>query len=108
MNVRVFSIEPSRDANSYDAIVNIGEERHEFKLAVKTVLVADRAIQVTNGDEHFLATFRGNPAAALEISNLVSKVHNNEAIELPADVDGEAVSGQRSGEHFTFARCRLG
>ncbi|MBC6479910.1 MAG: hypothetical protein GDA56_21145 [Hormoscilla sp. GM7CHS1pb] len=74
MNVQVLAISPTSQFNAYDVKVNISEEQHDFRMTVKIVSVAGREIQVTNGDEKFLETFRFNQMVALEISKLVSKV----------------------------------
>ncbi|MGK7902829.1 MAG: hypothetical protein AB4352_15750 [Hormoscilla sp.] len=86
MNVQVIAISPTSQFNAYDVGVNIGEEQHDFKMTVKIVPVAGQEIQVTNGDENFLETFRFNWTVALEISKLVSKVYNNEEVKLPVEI----------------------
>jgi len=86
MNVQVLAISPTSQFNAYDVKVNIGEKQHDFRMTVKIVPVAGRELQVTNGDENFLETFRFNQMVALEISKLVSKVYNNEEVKLPAEI----------------------
>jgi len=86
MNVQVLAISPTSQCNAYDVKVNISEEQQDFRMTVKIVSVAGREIQVTNGDEKFLETFRLNQRVALEISKLVSKVYNNEDVKLPAAI----------------------
>lgn len=87
MNVKVISIEPKKEIGTFDVVVLIGTEQHHFTMTVLTDIIAGREIQVTNGDKHFSETFKFHQMIALKISKLVSKVYNNQAVELPLDVD---------------------
>jgi hypothetical protein len=86
MNVKVLSINPAKEIRTFDVVVLIGVEQHQFTMTVETDIIAHQEIQVTNGDEHFLKTFKFNQRVALGISKLVSKVYNGQAVELPADI----------------------
>lgn len=61
-------------------------------MKVKSFTVANQQIQVTNGDDNFSKIFRFNQIVASDICKLVSKVYNNQAVELPVDL------GLSSGE----------
>lgn len=87
MNVKVLSIEPRKETRIFDVLVLIGTEQHKFTMTVDSHLVANKEIQVTNGDKHFSETFKFHQMIALKISKLVSKAYNNQAVELPIDVD---------------------
>ena len=87
MNVKVLSIEPKKEIGRFDVVVLIDTDQHHFTMTVLTDIVAGREIQVTNGDKHFSQMFKFHQMIALKISKLVSKVYNNQTIELPLDVD---------------------
>ena len=87
MNVKVLSIEPKKEIGTFDVVVLIDREHHHFTITILTDIIAGREVQVTNGDKHFSQMFKFDQMIALKISKLVSKVYNNQAIELPIDVD---------------------
>ncbi len=87
MNVKVLSIEPAKETGTFDVLVSMDTDEHKFTMTVETHIVSDKGIQVTNGDKHFSQTFKFHQMIALKISKLVSKVYNNQAVELPADID---------------------
>lgn len=87
MNVKVLSIEPAKETGTFDVLVLIDPDEHKFKMTVDSHIVAGKEIQVTNGDKHFSEAFKFHQMIALKISKLVSKVYNNQPVELPIDVD---------------------
>ena len=64
----------------------IGEERQFFKFITEVNRVGDRLLQTTWGEERFSDLFRLDRRVAMNVSQLVVKFYNHEAIELPADV----------------------
>ncbi len=52
-------------------------------MSIDIDVVADRQIQIINADTHFQDFFKFNLELDRAISKLVSKVYNNEPVELP-------------------------
>ena len=100
MNVKVLSIKPARKSNCHEVLLSIGGERQVFKFTTEVNRVGDRLLQTTWGEERFSDVFRLDRRVAMNVSQLVVKFYNKEAIELPADVGNfvtpeEAVSNLR-------------
>ncbi len=57
-----------------------------WTMKVESVTVANREVQVTNGDDNFSEFFRFNQIGASDICKLVAKIYNNQVVELPADI----------------------
>jgi hypothetical protein len=88
MNVQLLSIEPKQEWGTFDIQVKIGIEPHKFTIMVRNTPISHHQIQVTQGDENFLRTFKFSPMIALKISKLVSQFHNHQVVELPANIGG--------------------
>jgi len=86
MKVRVMLIEPSSNPKAFNLIVLIGKDQYNFTVTVETDKIAEREIQITNGDDFFGETFQFNQIVGVEICKLVSKIYNHQVVELPADV----------------------
>ena len=86
MNVKVLSIKPSQEPNSYEVLLSIGEDRQIFKFTTEVNQVGGRQLQTTQGERRFSDLFRFNQRVAMNVSKLVVKLYNKEAVELPADV----------------------
>jgi hypothetical protein len=89
MNIQVQQIQKSEDDKIFLVSVIIDDVQHHFTLTVKIVPIADRLIQIVNGDTHFLETFKFHPKIARQISQLIFQVYNHEPIELPINLLGE-------------------
>ena len=86
MKTQVISIEPAVTNLSFNVIVSIGNDRHQFTLRVETNTVANQKIQGIRGDEHFLSVFRFNQNLGVEIYKLVSKAYEGQTLALPAEI----------------------
>jgi len=87
MKTTAIAIEPHpADATVFSVSVSIGTELHTFILNVKTVSVAGREVQAVSGNDAFEQTFAFNPHLSLAIGQLVSKMYNQEAVELPLEL----------------------
>lgn len=86
MNIQLVAIKSTQEKETFNVVVLIGEEQHKFTMKVKSFTVANQEIQVTNGDDNFSKIFRFNQIVASDICKLVSKVYNNQAVKLPADM----------------------
>ena len=90
MNIQVQQIQPTEDDKIFHVSVIIDDVTHQFTLTIKIVQIADRLIQIVNGDTHFLETFKFHQKIARQISQLISQTYNNEPIEeLPINLLGE-------------------
>ncbi|OCQ90299.1 hypothetical protein BCD67_21365 [Oscillatoriales cyanobacterium USR001] len=86
MNIQVQQIQPTEDDKIFHVSVIIDDVTHQFTLTMKIVQIADRLIQIVNGDTHFLETFKFHQKIARQISQLISQTYNNEPIELPINL----------------------
>ncbi len=97
MKVKIVTIEQSQvkarsnfdrnqEIETFDVIALIGEVRYLFKMSVDIDVVAKQQIQIINADTQFQETFKFNLELDRTISKLVSKVYNNEPVELPVIV----------------------
>ncbi|NET58637.1 MAG: hypothetical protein F6K47_21525 [Symploca sp. SIO2E6] len=86
MKVRVLSIKPIQELNSHEVLLSIDEDRQIFKFTTEVNQVGGRQLQTTQGEQRFSDCFRFNQRVAMNISKLVVKFYNKEAVELPADV----------------------
>ncbi|NEP12620.1 MAG: hypothetical protein F6J92_37645 [Symploca sp. SIO1A3] len=86
MNVKVLSIKPRQEPKSYEVLLSIGEDRQIFKFTTEVNQVGGRQLQTTQGERRFSDLFRFNQRVAMNVSKLVVKLYNKEAVELPADV----------------------
>lgn len=93
MNVKVLAIEPAKELRTFYVTVLIGEDKHQFTMTVQLDTIANQEIQIINSDQQFLKTFKFNQVLAADISKLVFRVYNNQAVKLPADM-GELYSGE--------------
>ena len=99
MNLEVLAIEPTLEIGTFNLLVLVGEEQHKFTMKVESFTVANQEIQVTSGDDHFSQFFRFNQIVASNVSKLVSKVYNNQAVELPENI-GEFYSSKLKSEEL--------
>ncbi|NEQ65995.1 MAG: hypothetical protein F6K21_10930 [Symploca sp. SIO2D2] len=108
MNVKVLSIKRSREPNSHEVLLSIGDDRQIFKFTTEVNQVGGRPLQTTQGEQGFSDWFRFNQRVAMNVNKLVVKFYNQEAVELPADVGNfvtpeEAVSKLKPSECEQFA-----
>lgn len=86
MKVKVLSIQPVKEPNSHEVLLSIGADRHKFLLKTEVNQVGERLLQTTHGDRTFAEVFRFNQRIAMNVTDLVVKFYNKEAVELPVDV----------------------
>ena len=95
MNLTVLSIKSAQDPNSHEVLLSIGEERQVFRFITEVNQVGDRQLQTTQAEQRFSDFFRFNQRVAMQVSQLVVKFYNREAIELPSHV-GDFVSPEEA------------
>lgn len=86
MNVTVLSIKPVREPNCHEVLLSIGGERQVFEFTTEVNRVGEHQLQTTRAEDRFSELFRFNQRVAMNVSQLVVKFYNREAVELPADV----------------------
>lgn len=86
MKVKVLSIQPALEANSHEVLLTIGADRHKFLLKTEVNKVGEHLLQSTHGDRTFSEVFRFNQRVAMNVTDLVVKFYNKQAVELPVDV----------------------
>ncbi|KYC40618.1 hypothetical protein WA1_26240 [Scytonema hofmannii PCC 7110] len=86
MKIQILTIEATLEKGTFKVVVLVGEKQHKFTMKVESVTVANREVQVTNGDDNFSEVFRFNQIGASDICKLVAKIYNNQVVELPADL----------------------
>lgn len=85
MNVKLISIKKTANPRLYNIEVLIEGLQQQFTITVESFTVANREIQVTNGDDNFSEMFKFNQIIASDICQLVAKFHNHQPVELPIE-----------------------
>jgi hypothetical protein len=86
MNVQLLSINSNTQPRLYQIEVLIEGLLHQFNVTVESYTVANREIQVTNGDNKFSEIFKFNQIIAGNICQLVAQFHNHQSVELPQEI----------------------
>lgn len=93
MKVQILTIKPTQISKIFDVIVLIGNQEYQFPITVEIDTIADREIQIINGNNIFSETFRFNQGIASNICKLVAKFYNSQSFELPLEI-GEFYPGK--------------
>jgi len=83
MNVDILSIKPDSETGKFNVILFIGQEQHNFTVTIETVTVADRDLDVINGDLSFSNLFKFSQDLECKVCKLVEQVHKKDSVELP-------------------------
>ncbi|MEG4287099.1 hypothetical protein QUB68_28745 [Microcoleus sp. A006_D1] len=107
MKVQVLSVQPSIALNSHEVVLSVGGDRHKFMFTTEVDRLGEHLLQTTHGSRTFADFFRFNQRVAMNVTNLVVKCHNHQAVEFPADVGifvtpEAALSKQKAFESGTF------
>lgn len=86
MNAKLLSIEPTPKAGKFKLVVSIGDQCYEFAMTGEADKIADRQINVINGDKIFWDLFQFNQHLAQVLYKLTAKAYNGEKIELPQEI----------------------
>ncbi|MCT7981834.1 hypothetical protein NG796_00855 [Laspinema sp. A4] len=86
MNAKLLSIEPKPKPGKFKLVVSIGDNCHEFAMTGETDKIADRQINVINGDKIFWDLFQFNQHLAQVLYKLTAQAYNGEKIELPQEI----------------------
>lgn len=86
MNAKLLSIEPTPKPGNFKLVVSLGSQCHEFTMTGETDKIADREINVINGDKKFWDLFQFNQHLAQVLYKLTAKAYNGEKIELPQEI----------------------
>jgi hypothetical protein len=85
----------------------VGADRYKFIFKTEVNRVGEHLLQTTHGSRIFAYFFRFNQRVAMNVTNLVVKCYNHQAVEFPADVGifvtpEAALSKQKPFESGTF------
>ncbi|WP_293338639.1 hypothetical protein [Microcoleus sp. CAWBG58] len=86
MKVKVLSVQPTIAPNSHEVLLSVGTDRYKFIFTTEVNRVGEHLLQTTHGDRAFSDMFRFNQRVARQVTNLVVKCYNNQAVEFPSDV----------------------
>jgi len=86
MKVQVLSVQPSIALNSHEVVLSVGGDRHKFMFTTEVDRLGEHLLQTTHGDRTFADFFRFNQRVAMNVTNLVVKCYNHQAVDFPVDV----------------------
>ncbi|MEG4342191.1 hypothetical protein QUB70_02715 [Microcoleus sp. A003_D6] len=86
MNIKVLSIEPASELGTFNTIVLLDREQHQFTMTAETAKVSGQTIPLIKGDRHFCKIFRWNPVASVKLYKLVSQFKRGESLEFPINL----------------------
>jgi hypothetical protein len=107
MKVQVLSIQPAIAPNSHEVLLSVGADRHKFIFTTEVNQVGDQLLQTTHGDRLFSEVFRFNQRVAMNVSQLVVKSYNKEAVQLPVDVGNFVTPEEALSKQKPFENSRL-
>ncbi|MEZ2300530.1 MAG: hypothetical protein ACBR13_02090 [Microcoleus sp.] len=84
MNITVLSIEPASESGTFNMIVLLDRERHQFTMTAETAL--GQAIPLIKGDVHFCKTFKWNQEASVKLYKLLSQFNRGDCLEFPINL----------------------
>jgi len=86
MNITVLSIEPSSELGTFNMIVLLDRDRHQFTMTAETAQVSGQTIPLIKGERHFCKTFRWNPEASVKLYKLTSQFNQGDFLEFPINL----------------------
>ena len=78
--------DPNQEIGTFDVKVEIGNQKHQFKLAVDLDLIGERQIQIVRTDVEFEEIFKFDLKLHRDICKLVSSVYNHQPVQLPTNL----------------------
>ena len=96
MNITVLSIEPASELGTFNMIVLLDRDRHQFTMTAEIAKVSGQTIPLIKGDRHFCKTFRWNPEASVKLYKLMSQLNRGDFLEFPINLgDFEFIEVER-------------
>ncbi|MEZ2232822.1 hypothetical protein [Microcoleus sp.] len=96
MNITVLSIEPASELGTFNTIVLLDREQHQFTMTAETAEASGQTIPLIKGDSHFCKTFRWNQEASVKLYKLVSQFNRGDSLEFPINLgDCEFIKVER-------------
>jgi len=96
MNIKVLSIEPARELGTFNMIVLLDREQHQFTMTIEIAQASGQTFPLIKGDRHFCKTFRWNQEASVKLYKLLSQFNQGEFIEFPINIgDFEFIERER-------------
>ena len=86
MNIKVLSIEPASELGTFNMIVLLDRDRHQFTMTAETATASGQTIPLIKGDSHFCKTFRWNQEASVKLYKLVSQFNQGDSLEFPINL----------------------
>ena len=83
MNITVLSIEPASELGTFNMIVLLDREQHQFTMTAEIAKVSGQTIPLIKGDRHFCKTFRWNQEASVKLYKLLSQFNRGDCLEFP-------------------------
>jgi hypothetical protein len=86
VKVQVLSVQRANAPNSHEVLLSVGGDRHKFIFTTEVDRLGEHLLQTTHGSRTFVDFFRFNQRVAMNVTNLVVKCYNHQAVDFPADV----------------------
>ena len=86
VKVQVLSVQRAIALNSHEVWLSVGADRHKFIFTTEVDRLGEHLLQTTHGSRTFAGFFRFNQRVAMNVTNLVVKCYNHQAVEFPSDV----------------------
>ncbi|MEG4456787.1 hypothetical protein [Microcoleus sp. N9_A1] len=86
MNITVLSIEPASELGTFNTIVLLDREQHQFTMTAETAQASGQAIPLIKGDVHFCQTFKWNQEASVKLYKLLSQFNRGDCLEFPINL----------------------
>jgi hypothetical protein len=86
MNITVLSIEPAIELGTFNTIVLLDRDRHQFTITTETATASGQTIPLIKGDSHFCKTFRWNQEASVKLYKLFSQFDRGDSLEFPINL----------------------
>lgn len=86
MNIKVLSIEPANELGTFNMIVLLEGEEHQFTMTAETAKASGQTLPLIKGDRHFCKTFRWNQEASVKLYKLLSQFNQGYSIQFPINM----------------------
>jgi hypothetical protein len=86
MNIKVLSIEPANELGTFNMIVLLDQEQHQFTMTAETAKASGQTLPLIKGDRHFCKTFRWNQEASVKLYQLLSQFNQGYSIQFPINI----------------------
>lgn len=86
MKLQVLSILPRKPNNTFQVVIKMDQEQHQFTMAVETDKLCNQPLHIVQGDNQFHSLFQWNRELAQTIYELVNNVYCQENINFPVSL----------------------